>query len=331
MELTWCQSFIAVYEMGGFTAAAQALHRSQSRVSAHVAALEQHVGEPLLHRDVHPPTLTGAGEAFLPHARGVVDEWGSAVSAVRLRRGEVSGSVAIGSVPSVSAELLAPVLSAMRAKHPQLVFEVHEGPNTWLDDALAHRAVDIAVRPMIELRPSPGAIGRKALLTDPFVVVMREDDPLTAHEAITLDQLAGTALITTGEAGLDATVGAEFHGVLNGVRIDRDRSMAVTQPTTVFSFVEARLGLGLIGALPARMMGGRPLTTRPLDAPGAERQIGVHWATSRRLSPAATAFVDELFAHTEARPSDAGDASGGAERGFLDDRAQGVAEDRDTF
>src|SRR5690606_17827497 len=145
MELTWCQSFIAVYEMGGFTAAANVLHRSQSRVSAHVAALEREVGERLLHRDVHPPTLTAAGEVFLPHARGVVDEWTAAVAAARTLQGEVRGTVAVGSVPSVSHQVLGPLFARFTEAHPGVFFEVHEGPNTWLDEALAHRTIELAL------------------------------------------------------------------------------------------------------------------------------------------------------------------------------------------
>ena len=171
--MRWCSSFIAVYELGGFSAAARALHRSQSRLSAHVAALEAHLGETLLHRDVHPPTLTGAGEAFLPHARGVNDEWSAAVAAVESRRGDISGTVAIGSIPSVSSQILAPVLADFGQRHPRVTFEVHEGPSSWLDEALGHRTVEIALRPVVVQQRPQTEIERRVLLVDPFVVILK--------------------------------------------------------------------------------------------------------------------------------------------------------------
>ncbi|GAA4422430.1 LysR family transcriptional regulator [Georgenia halophila] len=297
MELSWCRSFIAVLELGGFSAAASALHRSQSRISAHVADLERHLGETLLNRDVHPPTLTAAGEAFLPHARGMTDEWTAAVAAVEARRGDISGTVAIGSVPSVSSQILAPLLTELSRRHPRVSFEVHEGPNSWLDEALTHRTVEVALRPLIQVRPRP-VFEHQVLLDDPFVVVLPADHDLARQESVDLEQLAGHAILTTGEAGLDARVGGEFRQVLERVGIDRDHSMAVTQPTTVSSFVEVGLGLGLIGALPARMLHHPAVVHRPLNHPGASRQIAAHWARTRSLSPAGTAFLRELVRFT---------------------------------
>ncbi|QOR72439.1 LysR family transcriptional regulator [Ruania alkalisoli] len=295
MELTWCQSFIAVHETGGFSTAARSLHRSQSRISAHVAGLEKYVGDRLFHRDVHPPTLTAAGAAFLPHARGMVDEWTAAVASVGMLREEVHGTVAVGSVPSASTQILAPVLAGFATTHPHVRFEVHEGPNSWLDEALARRTIEIALRPVIEQRHD-ATVQRVVLVRDPFVLVLPEEHPLAQHEQVDLAELAGEAVITTGEAGLDARIGAEFRTLLAPFDVDEARSMAVTQPTTVFSFVSHGLGLGLIGDLPGRMLNVPGLVTRLVRHPDAYRDIAAHWATTRRLSPAGAIFLDEVRA-----------------------------------
>jgi LysR family carnitine catabolism transcriptional activator len=293
VELTWCRSFVAVYELGGFSAAARSLHRAQSRISAHVAALEQIVGEPLLNRDVHPPTLTRAGETFLPHARAAIAEWTAAVGAVTSLSGRIKGTLALGAVPSVSSQIIAPLISAMSAVHPGLTFELHEGPNSWLDDALAHRAVEACIRPIVEQGSQAGVI-RRPLLTDRFVVVARPDHELAAFDVVPLAKLAGFPVITTGEAGLDARVGLEYRQVLAPISIDRARSMAVTQPTTVFALVRAGVGVGLIGSLAADMIRDDSLVSRPVDEPNAQREIGVYWAGTRQLSAAAQVFLEEV-------------------------------------
>nr|WP_299169758.1 LysR family transcriptional regulator [uncultured Arthrobacter sp.] len=282
-----------MHELGGFTAAARSLHRAQSRISAHVASLESLFGEPLLNRDVHPPTLTAAGEAFLPHARGAIAEWTAAQAAVVARTGRVSGSVAVGSIPSVSSQILAPLFARFAEMHPEVTFEVHEGPNSWLDDALTHRMVELTIRPMIEEQPLVG-IKHHSLLTDPFVVVLRRDHPLTLKEKVSLQDLTNHVVVTTGEAGFDARIGREYHQLLAEVGVDRERSMAVTQPTTVFAFVKERLGIGLIGLLAARMMCDAGLVLRPIHEDSASRQIGIHWARTRQLSPAASTFMRAL-------------------------------------
>ena len=300
MELSWCRSFVAVYELGGFSAAARALHRSQSRISSHIAGLEDHLGEVLFNRDVHPATLTPAGEAFLPHARGMADEWSAAVAAVEARRGDISGTVAVGSVPSVSSQILGPFLAQFGRRHPRVTFEVHEGPNSWLDEALAHRTIEIALRPLLQVRPQR-ATEHHVLMEDPMVVVLPAGHALADHDALSLEQLAGHALITTGEPGLDAKIGAEYRQLLDEIDVDRERSLAVSQPTTVYAFVEAGLGIGLIGALPAQMFSPPAVTFRPLHHRGASREIAAYQASTRRLSPAADVFLTELMQFTKKR------------------------------
>ena len=74
MELDWLETFLAVVDRGGFTAASTHVHRSQSRVSAHIAALERELGTRLIDRTRRPATLTAAGRIFAGHARDIIAE-----------------------------------------------------------------------------------------------------------------------------------------------------------------------------------------------------------------------------------------------------------------
>src|SRR4051812_38883747 len=58
VELDWLETFLAVVDRGGFTAASEQIHRSQSRVSAHIAALERHLGVQLIDRSRRPAVAT---------------------------------------------------------------------------------------------------------------------------------------------------------------------------------------------------------------------------------------------------------------------------------
>lgn len=55
-NLKQLESFVATVEHSGFTAAAAALYLTQSTVSAHVSALEQTLGVPLLVRGARRPS-----------------------------------------------------------------------------------------------------------------------------------------------------------------------------------------------------------------------------------------------------------------------------------
>src|SRR5260370_11874110 len=64
LQTAWLRSFLAVADKGGFGAATLVLHLSQSRVSAHIAALEHALGVTLFDRQARPVCNTGAGEPF---------------------------------------------------------------------------------------------------------------------------------------------------------------------------------------------------------------------------------------------------------------------------
>jgi LysR family transcriptional regulator, carnitine catabolism transcriptional activator len=62
LQTAWLRSFLAVADKNGFGAATLVLHLSQSRVSAHIAALEHALGVSLFDRKARPICMTEAGE-----------------------------------------------------------------------------------------------------------------------------------------------------------------------------------------------------------------------------------------------------------------------------
>lgn len=74
INLKQLESFVATVEHSGFTAAAAALYLTQSTVSAHVSALEQTLGVPLLVRGARRPvTLTPEGQNVYVQAREILN------------------------------------------------------------------------------------------------------------------------------------------------------------------------------------------------------------------------------------------------------------------
>ncbi|MEU2561357.1 LysR family transcriptional regulator [Streptomyces longispororuber] len=67
-----CRAFVSVSERGGFTVGAAAARMSQSVASRRVAALEEHLGEPLFERTSRRAVLTPFGRDMLPTARRLV-------------------------------------------------------------------------------------------------------------------------------------------------------------------------------------------------------------------------------------------------------------------
>lgn len=83
MSFEQLESFVAVVEEGAVVHAARRLHVTQPPLSRRLQALEEELGAALFVREARGMRLTEAGEAFLPHARGILEAVGAARVSVR--------------------------------------------------------------------------------------------------------------------------------------------------------------------------------------------------------------------------------------------------------
>src|SRR6185437_4528640 len=120
LKVSWLRSFLAVAERGGFGAATSTLHLSQSRVSAHIAALEDLLGFALLERRVRPTALTEPGRIFAEHAKEALDALQDGIEAARATLRPGYGHLVVGSYPSVSSVFLPTVLASLGESHPAM-------------------------------------------------------------------------------------------------------------------------------------------------------------------------------------------------------------------
>ena len=139
----WYRSFLQVMESGSLSAAARALGLAQPTVGRHIDSLEQALNLKLFTRASDGFTATEAGQELAPYATDM------AATAAALRRvassqgGGVHGTVRISASEVVGVEVLPPILTALRAAHPQLVIELMLSNEA---NDILHREADIAVR-----------------------------------------------------------------------------------------------------------------------------------------------------------------------------------------
>jgi DNA-binding transcriptional LysR family regulator len=135
----------AVIESGGFTAAARRLNLSQSAVSTQIRELEEHFGVQLVARIGKKAFTTDAGREALEYARRIAER-SEAVEAVarRYREGWL-GRVRIAAHETICTHLLAPMLSRLRAAHPNLETAIAVATSVEAARLVLDNEVDIAV------------------------------------------------------------------------------------------------------------------------------------------------------------------------------------------
>lgn len=209
----------AVVDEGGFAAAGEALHRSQSAVSYAVQQLQAELPVPLTEPRGRRTVLTEAGTTLLRRARAVLAEVDSLEALARNLaqgwEGEIRLAVDIIFPPALLYAALGAFGPVCRATRIEVVEAVLSGTT----EALLKREVDLAI---VGQLPA-GFLGTR-LMTVEFVPVAHRDHPLHAlGRAVTLEDLKRERQIVVRDSGsrrrLDAGwLGAEQRWTVSHIK-----------------------------------------------------------------------------------------------------------------
>jgi DNA-binding transcriptional LysR family regulator len=144
MNLKQLTTFVRIVEKGSFAAAAEALHTTQSTVSARVKDLEHYFGVELFDRSSHRAQLTAKGRELFGMSRHVV----GALEQLRDRIADkhaLTGTLRLGVVGVVAGTWLPALVGELRARHPALELDVEVALSRALLQKLRGAFLDIAI------------------------------------------------------------------------------------------------------------------------------------------------------------------------------------------
>lgn len=295
LRLEWLASFIAVVEHGGFGAAAEAGHRSQPRVSAHIGSLERAVGVTLVDRRARPVALTDAGRALLIHARGILRAVEAAETDLRSWHSGERGVVNLGVHPSAGAAFVPQVLARLAEEAPNIAVSLLERSTLELDEAIQARDIDLYLRPMAPTPSGDSVVVTRPLWREDLVVVLpechelaREDGPVSVAEVVT------HPLIAIGRLGSPVPPSFETYDFFRAQGHGLEPVQATNLPETLVSMVRARLGLGVTNRLAVQHCDNRGVRLRRLAGDG-HRVVAACWLGNETLSPAARTLLEIMI------------------------------------
>jgi DNA-binding transcriptional LysR family regulator len=124
MDWNDVDAFCCVLEYGGFTAAAKALDRPKSSISASVARLESQLGAQLLQRTTRRVRATEAGESLYQDAAPMFQRLREVRSNAAARGSTVAGTLRIAAPYEFGAHHLGAVACAMLARYRDLRIDI---------------------------------------------------------------------------------------------------------------------------------------------------------------------------------------------------------------
>jgi DNA-binding transcriptional LysR family regulator len=127
MTLEQLRIFVGVAEREHMTAAARALHVTQSAASAAIAALEERHAIKLFHRVGRGIELTESGRLFLIEARGVLARAAAAENVLDELGGLKRGTLRVVASQTIAAYWLPRILAAFRQRYPAVEIELAIG------------------------------------------------------------------------------------------------------------------------------------------------------------------------------------------------------------
>jgi DNA-binding transcriptional LysR family regulator len=116
--------FAKVVEANSFSEAARRLKMPVSSVSRRIAELEKLLGVSLLERSTRGLRLTDIGAGVLDYARRGAELSEAVDSTVSDQLTEVSGLLRLSAPPSISDTLIAPLVGAFQAAHPNVRVQI---------------------------------------------------------------------------------------------------------------------------------------------------------------------------------------------------------------
>jgi DNA-binding transcriptional LysR family regulator len=286
VQLHQLRYVVSVAEHRSFTRAATHLFVAQPSVSAAVRALERELGIDLFHRSRGTVTLSPAGEAFLPWARQVLADCDAGLAAVGDVLGLQRGRLSLGATPSITTDLLPPLLTEFHTRYPRIELSMQEGGSRHLVTSLERGDLELA---LVILPVERSWVRTEALIEERLVLAIPPNHPLAGRQTVSVADLEDLPLVMfrDGYDLREVTVAvcrrAGFHptSVIEGLEMDG-----------VLACCAAGLGAAVVPASVASQ--GARLQTLPFVDADVRRTIGLASRLDHPLSHATRAFVDIL-------------------------------------
>lgn len=186
MNLQQLEYILAVEQYRHFSEAAKHCHVTQPTLSTMIQKLEEELGLKIFDRSRKPIMPTDDGKKLLAQARLVLAEARRFQELAMDLRGELTGQLELGIIPTVAPYLLPAFLPSFLEKYPDIRLHITELTTEAIISRLKHQQLDAAILATPLNDPS---LFEHPLYEEEFVVYASPDQPLLQKKFVTPEDI----------------------------------------------------------------------------------------------------------------------------------------------
>lgn len=194
MDIHVLDTFVAVCEYSGFSAAAEKLGYTQSTVSSQIRQLEADLGTVLFDRFYHRISLTADGVVALEYARSILGSHKEMLAALKKSQA-VAGDIRLAMSSSICNRYFRGDFLAFRQRYPGINLVVIESGTEQMFDMLRKNEADLVFTLDSHIYHSEFVICAEREENVRFVAAANH--PLLTHGPLTLEKIAGADFVLT--------------------------------------------------------------------------------------------------------------------------------------
>lgn len=196
MTIIQLEYLIAVANCGSFSLASDQCFVTQPSLSMQIKNLESELGVVLLDRSKKPVIPTEAGALVIRNARETLKAYNYIKESVSELRGEVSGTLRLGVIPTIAPYLLHRFIPSFTTNYPKVQLEVKEMVTSDIIAAMNRDSLDAAI---IAGGMSPKGIVEQELFDDSFYAYVSPLSDLYERSNIRIEDIPIRELLLLSE------------------------------------------------------------------------------------------------------------------------------------
>jgi len=288
MNFDEVRAFVSIARLGGFTRAADRLHRSQPAISRRIALIEQELGATLLERARGGVGLTEAGRAFLPFAEAVLSAIEDGRQAVRAAIEERRGAVSLALVGTLADSNIVEVLRRFAQRSKSVELDLRTATSEEVSGLVRRGEVTLGLRYFAD---GQGGLNSRVVGEEQLLTICSADHPL-AGKRVSKKALADERWVSFPLARGRESLGRILERQLAAAGLDEPKVTVIDSLTAQKRLVQAGFGIALVPESSVRdelKLG----TLKELDIPAVRAAVPVVLVHRRSgyLNPAAQALI----------------------------------------